>query len=67
MTGFKNALWLASRPDLEGQFRSEYWQLCHRHKKHKGRHRIVFRDGGVREWNTGDFETELTRQPEVDP
>ena len=64
---FKNALCLASRPDVEGKYATGYWQRCHRHTQHEGRHRVVFRDGGVREWNTGDFETELTRQPEVKP
>ena len=49
MTGFKNALCLASRPDVEGTFATGYWQRCHRHTKHEGRHRVVFRDGGVRE------------------
>lgn len=60
---FKNALCLARRPDLYASFSHSYAHLCKRHTNHPGRHRVVFRDGGVREWNSGDRETELTTKP----
>ncbi len=60
MKPFKGALCLAHLPDFYyGGGRYEY--RCKRHKEHPGRHRVVFRDGGVREWGTGDDDSELTR------
>lgn len=61
MAGFKNALCLDPLPDYYPPL--TWRRMCHRHRGHPGRCRIVFRDGGVREWNTGDNESELTKEP----
>ena len=63
MSRFKNALCLVTRPDLHGSYAFEYTQLCKRHKQHPPPHRVKFQDGGVREWNDGDRDTELTKEP----
>lgn len=61
---FKNALCLATIPDYAGG--PVPWALeCHRLAYHPGLHRVVFRDGGVREWATGDLESQLTKPPEA--
>ena len=61
---FKNALCLLECPDFSYGPVS-WWHRCHRHNHHKGRHRVVFRDGGVREWNSGDEESELTKKADA--
>ena len=55
---FKNALCLHPIPDWYGG----HAPCCRRRRGHLGRHRVVFRDGGVREWNSADLETELTKE-----
>ena len=59
---FRNALCLAGIPDW-GWNIGGYWLSCKRRTNHLGRHRVVFRDGGVREWDSGDTESELTKKP----
>ena len=51
-------------PDVAGYTYPPYALQCKRHGHHEGRHRVNFRDGGVREWNDGDLETELAIKPE---
>lgn len=51
---FKNALCQAPIPDYP------YGPDCRRRSEHSGSHRVVFRDGGVREWDDGDLESRLT-------
>jgi hypothetical protein len=64
MDGFKNALCLAPIPDAAGWSYPPYALCCRRRKGHPDRCRVVFRDGGIREWNYGDVETELTKKPD---
>lgn len=59
---FKNALCLAGLPDWLGY--APWVVQCHRRANHLGRHRVVYRDGGIREWATGDRESLLTKEPE---
>ena len=59
---FKNALCLAHRPDYYGPA-GGWHQSCHRRTGHEGRHRIVYWDGGVLEWNDGDRESVPTKEP----
>ena len=59
--GFKNALCLASVPGW-GWTIGGYWLSCKRRTNHPGRHRVVFRDGGVGEWAQGDRESVLTKE-----
>jgi hypothetical protein len=58
---FKNALCLAPIPDSSGYVYPPYALLCHRRRRHPLKHRVVFRDGGIREWNYGDSESVLAR------
>lgn len=52
---FKNALCLESQPDYYSY--PGWHHRCHRHKNHKGEHRICFPDGYCRVWKTGDKES----------
>jgi len=61
---FKNALCLSPIPDAYGYSYPPYSLCCHRRHKHPGEHRVVFRDGGVREWKTGDRESVLKKAKE---
>lgn len=61
---FKNALCLAPIPDAYGYIRPPWCLQCHRRGGHPGKHRVVFRDGGVREWNSGDRESVLKKDKE---
>ncbi len=61
--GFKNALCLAAIPDASG-YGDAPWQLrCKRRPDHPGPHRVKFRDGKYRVWNTGDEKSKITRKP----
>ena len=60
---FKNALCLAFLPDAYGARHGEWHLSCHRRKGHVGAHRVVFLDGGIREWERGDQESRLVTAP----
>jgi len=60
---FKNALCLAALPDWLGY--APWAMQCHRRTGHPGRHRVVYRDGGIREWVSGDRESVLIKEPET--
>ena len=66
VSGFKNALCRDPIPDAYGYTPGQppYELRCHRHRSHPGDHRVVFQDGGIREWASGDWESRLTRQPQ---
>ena len=52
MSGFKNALCGVTIP--EDIYRmGDYWVSCKRGKRHKGLHRVKFRDGKYRTWAAG--------------
>jgi hypothetical protein len=60
--GFKNARCGNPIPDAYGYTWPPYELCCKRLANHGGRCRVVFRDGGVREWNRGDYESVLTKK-----
>lgn len=62
MTVFKNALCLAGIPDAAGYSGVPYSLQCKRRTGHPKKHRVVFRDGGVREWNSGDSDSTLRQR-----
>jgi len=60
---FKNALCLCAPPEPIPGYGDTPWALrCHRRTNHPGDHRIVFLDGGIREWNKNDRESRLTKK-----
>lgn len=59
---FKNAL--CQDPiagGVPGYSYPPYAFCCKRRSGHEGRYRVVFSDGGVKEWDEGDLEAELTK------
>lgn len=52
-------------PDAYGYQNVPQALCCKRRHGHPGRHRVVFKDKGVREWESGDRESVLTKQGEA--
>ena len=62
--GFKNARCGSGIPDAYGYgFLPPFELRCRRLTAHPDNHRVVFADGAVREWVTGDHVSVLREQP----